>query len=467
MDGNTSEYEVSMFYKMSVFSYKNKEIPLACYYLNGGRKSMFTFRNPVLSLWQSAIHKVEKDQSLKSNTGNSTDYSLMDQFVELVDAYNQDTSLTTKNSLGIDKCAKLVVQIAWAEINRDTQKVTELINEFQKSVCDPKWLEVLKVYLKFKEQRKEIPYICYNNLDDFTITISNKLVIGFIADWGTGAKDAEWLLSQVMSHKPDILIHLGDIYYSGTKDEVKKNFYNIIQKYMSETRVFTLSGNHDMYSGGEGYYWLLKQINQPASYFCLRNDYWQFSALDTGLNDSNPFSISSKVTYLDPKEVKWHLDKFKTAGNRKTILLSHHQLFSAVGLGDDGKGSPIGFNPHLKESFQDVLYQVDLWLWGHEHNLIVFDPYINLQKGRCIGSGAIPMMIEQHPYEPKPLNLQGQHEPPIMNTNKAKLSINSNGFYYHSYAIMSLNDADATITYYQVDSANNGNSQFLYQESIG
>jgi len=39
---------------------------------------------------------------------------------------------------------------------------------------------------------------------------------------------------------------------------------------------------------GEAHFSLLDQIGQQPSYFCLRNDDWQFLAMDTGHFDSIP-----------------------------------------------------------------------------------------------------------------------------------------------------------------------------------
>jgi hypothetical protein len=427
-----------------------------------------TFRNSILSLWQSAIQQVEKNR--KSIDLKSSRKNMMSQFVALAQAYSRGEPLPSRDGNGniIEKCAKLVAQLAWAEITGNEQKMTSVTNELRMSTCDPGWLEALEVYHEFRKNNERIPYIRYKQLDDFIISIPSQAAIGIIADWGTGSEAAEWLLKEVMSHKPDLLIHLGDIYYAGTPMEVKENFLDLMKKHARDVRVYTLSGNHDMYSGGKGYYWLLEQLNQPASYFCLRNNHWQILAMDTGLHDNNPLTVSSNLTYLDPGEASWHLHKMRTAGKRKSILLSHHQLFSSLGVGDDGQGTQIAFNPHLYEVFREVLQEVPLWLWGHEHNLIVFEPYLNLMKGRCVGAGAIPVMVEQNPYEPNPnLDLQGQADPPRMDLKKAKLRTNNSGFYIHSYAIINLNKAEGTISYFQVDAINSAPSELLYSESLG
>src|ERR1700733_11151027 len=94
--------------------------------------------------------------------------------------------------------------------------------------------------------------------------------------------------------------------------------------------IYTLCGNHDMYSGGGGYYWLLDQIGQKASYFCLRNDNWMFLAMDTGFHDNNPFNVATNMTQPVSEdgwsEADWHMQQIKNAGNRKLVLLSHHHL---------------------------------------------------------------------------------------------------------------------------------------------
>lgn len=68
----------------------------------------------------------------------------------------------------------------------------------------------------------------------------------------------------------------GQSYYSGTLPETADNFLNLITAAglinsagKTTIPIYTLAGNHDMYSGGSGYYNLLTQLGQPASFFCL------------------------------------------------------------------------------------------------------------------------------------------------------------------------------------------------------
>jgi hypothetical protein len=114
-----------------------------------------------------------------------------------------------------------------------------------------------------------------------------------------------------MKKTPDVLIHLGDVYYAGTADEFRTNFLDPINAAAPNIPVYTVSGNHDMYAGGDPFYWVLSQLNvtpalkpyrQEASYFCLRSVNWKILAMDTGLDDCDPFTVTSNVMFLDPKE---------------------------------------------------------------------------------------------------------------------------------------------------------------------
>jgi len=436
-----------------------------------------TFRSPIVSVWQSAIDEVLARRNAAATLGEapktlSADEPLMIEAVAAANAILQGQPVPDAGVLGVDvtDCAQLYLQLVIAQARWDTKRVAELKNLLSFSTCDPLWGEVFLEYEKYRRQDAPIAYRPYQQLDDFVVSLPPDngagLKIALIADWGTGTPIAQSLLADLARHKPHLLIHLGDIYYSGTSREVQENFFSICRRILgTQTPIYNLSGNHDMYSGGFGYYWLLDQIGQPASYFCLRNDDWQLLAMDTGLHDNDPGTVVSNLTYLDEQEALWHRDKIVNADGRRTILLSHHQLFSAAGVGSDDQGRPLAVNPHLYTAFADLLGQVDVWLWGHEHNLILFDNYIGLARGRCIGSGAVPILVNSDPYgiNPDLVPPPGQDPPPI----NLDVQLSHNGqFYGHGYALLTLRGRAAQIDYYQLmmdDSA----GTLLYSEQIG
>jgi predicted phosphodiesterase len=446
-----------------------------------------TFRNPIASVWQHAIHKAISMQRPKALMDLSSTQPEMTQFTTALTALQSGQPIPQADSTGsvIGQCAKLAAEFAWAEITGDKARATDLQDEIKNSDCDPLWALALASYLAWKASLKPAPYVKYESLTDFVIPLPDKpeLVIGLIGDWGTGLDDAKWLLSEVMKKSPDVLIHLGDIYYAGMSDEVRDNFLTIINSAAPSIPVYTLSGNHDMYSGGTPYYWLLTQLNaapslrpfrQQASYFCLRNANWQILAMDTGLHDCDPTTVTTNLTYLEDSEAVWHADKLQNSGGRKTIVLSHHQLFTAFGdgVGQGTTGKALAYNPKLLSVFQPFMTKVAIWLWGHEHNFEVFNPYIGLNNGRCVGASAIPVLEPQNPYGLiANADLQGQDALPTFAPNISELSLNSDKVYFHGYAVMTLRTPGGAalpsrIDYYEVDSSNHGESELMFGELI-
>jgi 3',5'-cyclic AMP phosphodiesterase CpdA len=195
----------------------------------------------------------------------------------------------------------------------------------QMGVCDPRWVDVILQYQQFVASRKPVPYIVHQDMSSFVIdggVLPEKARVVILGDWGTGQSAARQVLAQIARKKPDVVIHLGDIYYSCTDFEANTYFYGIwiTELDLGKIRTFTLSGNHDMYSGGQAYYDLLDKLKQPASYFCLRNAHWQLLAMDTGLNDRVP--DGSAATYLQDTEAAWLIDKVNHAEGRRTTSCS-------------------------------------------------------------------------------------------------------------------------------------------------
>jgi len=451
------------------------------------KRTITTFRNPVAAIWQYAIHKAVAQRLPAAKLDLSASQPEMIQFSTAFEALQSGQSMPTVDSSGnvISDCAKLAAQYVWAEITRDTSKASAIENDLRYGTCDPVWTIALAIYLAWKASIAPVPYVPYSSLSDFVVNLPDKadLVIGIIADWGTGLDDAQWLLREVMVKNPDVLIHLGDIYYAGTADEDRTNFLELITATAPNIPIYTLAGNHDMYSGGGPYYWLLAQLNptpalqpyrQRASYFCLRSVNWQIVAMDTGLHDCDPFTVDSNITTIDKNEATWHIDKLTNAGGRNTILLSHHQLFTAFGdgIGHKPGGKPLAYNPELYSVFGPYLKSVALWLWGHEHNFDYFEPYLGLNKGRCVGASAIPCLVDQNPYGLiSGPDLQGQNALPMLAPGMLPLSATADGAYFHNYAMLTLRSPasefkDSKIEYYEVDSAGHGPSILMGGEVI-
>jgi hypothetical protein len=452
-----------------------------------------TFRDPAFSLLQSAIHStLLKHQAQGKITlppgrrglGVTADHPIMKAATQAMDELQSapaSAPAAPARAAGaagtVVDCAKLVAEIAKDELV-DRAKVPALKNELSASTCDPLWAECLTEYEAFLASGHTQPYTVYTDINQYVLSncFPDTAKIAILGDWGTGMNDAIVLLQQIAANfQPDVLIHLGDIYYSGLPSEDSGHFSALINEVWPSNPplVFTLDGNHDRYAGNAGgYYPLIASLNQkaglpqPNSYFALRNNFWQFVAMDTGYHDADPLTVNSNLTYLEQSEIDWHLDKIRNngaginasinpSGVRGTVLLSHNQLMSFTGLGYNPAGQPLAVNPNLANPFASVFDLIDFWLWGHEHDLCIFAPYSMgpgqpLPPGRCIGASAVPVFT---PEATSPANLvipPGESEPPrvIQGT-----SLGDNGAVFnHAYAIVTVNNAALSIDYYQFDS---------------
>jgi calcineurin-like phosphoesterase family protein len=217
-----------------------------------------------------------------------------------------------------------------------------------------------------------------------------------VGDWGSGlpraravAKEMRKAIDHALREGRRVhVVHLGDVYYSGWPHEYKKRFlpwWPVRPDEGEGVGSWTLNANHDMYSGGYGYYDVALTDSRfapwqsdghaPSSFFSFVGKHWRILGIDTGWDEGG----------LKDPQARWLEDELKAAAvaNEKTMLLSHHQLFSAYETAPS----------LLSQIVEPVLarHPVTAWLWGHEHRCMLFQPYANVRFGRCIGDGGIPV----------------------------------------------------------------------------
>jgi Calcineurin-like phosphoesterase len=210
--------------------------------------------------------------------------------------------------------------------------------------------------------------------DDKVGTFADAGRVAVVGDWGTnlyGAPVSAASLTRTGGY--ELLLHLGDIYYSGTQTEAKQRFRDVWPASAGKVSR-ALNGNHEMYSGGFAYFdEILPQFQQPSSYFALQNAHWLLVGLDTAHTDHG----------LDDQQVAWLKAIVQRMAPRKLILFSHHQPFSRL----ENQG------PKLQAALADLFQRqaITAWYWGHEHECIIYDKHDGFNLlGRCIGHGGIP-----------------------------------------------------------------------------
>jgi hypothetical protein len=406
-----------------------------------------------LSLLQSAANEFAQMKQAAAPPGLTlpTQHAMVAGAAQLAAAATgKDDRVTVLTGLaaGAGHCAALGLAVIRARLSGDPVAIAAAEDEEKFGTCDPDWYKTIIAYGQFIATHglnADIPgYQHYTNLGDFVLPpIPSNARIAIVGDWGTGTPAALDLLRSVAAKNPDVLIHLGDVYYSGTAQECQDNFLTPIAQILqagrpTPVRIVSLSGNHDMYSGGDGYYGMLQQIGQPSSYFALRtaDAAWQFLAMDTGYSDHDPNTVADVRVALRPDEQAWHLDKITNFGG-STILLSHHQLFSSyasIGPADQAGNKRLPYNPNLLGSLQafQATKPVAAWIWGHEHSLTLYEPYLGLSAGRCIGHGAVPATEADSPYG---IQTELTDTPPALRMPQMPLV---NELYAHGYAMLQL-----------------------------
>lgn len=201
-----------------------------------------------------------------------------------------------------------------------------------------------------------------------------KARVAVLSDWGTGMYGGPVCAKSIERDGAfDLLLHLGDVYYSGDLDEAEERFLKFWPK-VPQAMSRALNSNHEMYSGGFGYFdRILPAFNQQASYFALQNDYWLLVGLDTGYSEHQ----------LHGGQADWLVNLVRNAGDRRVVLFSHHQPFSLY----EKQG------PKLIGQLGPLLEQrnIHAWYWGHEHRCVVYDPHpLWGLRGRCVGHSAFP-----------------------------------------------------------------------------
>jgi hypothetical protein len=251
---------------------------------------------------------------------------------------------------------------------------------------------------------------CFNK-HPATHAISDTARLLIVGDWGTGVPRARRVAHLMAGDLADALgegreahvIHLGDVYYSGLKQEIERH----VLAYWPVTVVhaaagvtsWSLNGNHDMYSGGHDYFGSLlgdrrfqaqrSQDGAPTSYFRLTSPSWEFCGLDTSWTDN--VLAGGHVGVLADPQASFVADVTHDSPGRRLVLLSHHQLTSVYSPGDLGPVLPDKLKPVLDTG------RVTAWFWGHEHRCMAFQPTQHVAYPRCTGHGGVPVLQHHTP----------------------------------------------------------------------
>lgn len=269
-------------------------------------------------------------------------------------------------------------------IPRDDEEERRLGGAFE--ITDPRWVSSV-IATGWRKLHRRHPF---RDEPAPAARLARDARVVVVGDWASGiqrarnvADEIRVALAEAASQGRDChVVHLGDTYYAGWDYEYRKRFLPWWPVRPGEPHgSWSLNGNHDMYAGGHGYFEVLLAddrfaAQQQSSWFSLENDDWQLLALDTAYTDHA----------LTGSQATWVEGQLADHPERRTMLLSHHQLFSAF---EDG-------GPKLEADLHDALVadRIDAWLWGHEHRCVVYEPQQHVRFASCIGHGGVPVYAE-------------------------------------------------------------------------
>ncbi len=275
-------------------------------------------------------------------------------------------------------------------LSEGTQRL--LFNDFE--LADIGWANTL-LAIGIRNWRKPYPF---NDKPATPYRIGNNSRVILFSDWGSGLPRAQKigqairkeLLDPAAQNRDKHVIHLGDVYYSGWAQEYENNFlpYWPVQESEADTiSSWSLNANHDMYSGGKGYFdYLLNdtrfKAQEKSSFFSLENDKWLLLGVDTGYHTNRIFDPHD----LYGEQNLWVYDRLSKAKDKTGILLSHHQPFSAFEKGGEE------LLKKLRNPLDEKLIRA--WFWGHEHRCTWYKERENIMYPRCIGHGGIPFYVK-------------------------------------------------------------------------
>ena len=283
------------------------------------------------------------------------------------------------------------------EIAHKVKAFFERVHEDRTGKKQPLWAALVSELVRIGQADDRAPY---PKGAPQVQALPDNAVVALLADWGGDNDAAKKIAAIVRRQKPDIAVHLGDIYYGGTKLECEiflgmwplREDLSDPNSQILKKGSLALNGNHEMYSGGEYYFnTVLPAFGQPQPFFCLENQYWRILGLDTAYAGGRLKPQSDQ----DPIAGQWNwlLERLRSS-KKANILLTHHQPVSA-------HHQEWMDSTTLRNDAKDLLNQEGIgqdaifgWFFGHEHRCALYRDTALPYNARLIGNGCIPHEVQ-------------------------------------------------------------------------
>ena len=304
------------------------------------------------------------------------------------------------------------------------------------SDTDPRWLYAVYIALiNFFTSRKQFYRIALPS-ESYTYDLAEEIII--FGDAGTNDVHLANLATAIDAQQVKQCIHLGDIYYAGTKEECRT-----FATYLPRTETWSLIGNHEYISAGQGFFEELIDGHhlgggkQVTSFFALANPAHKILlvGLDTGYKCENfvlpPGSEEMDYdTHLDRAQHQWLTRCYHQHPDYQIVVLTHHQPCAA-------RWKDQQFNTKLVEQ----VYQgrdIKLWIAGHDHHCVVYPhSYGPINQIITIGHATMPSHISSYPPDNGVFTIDRNAIPSALDE-------------WHNGGFIKMSLATRTLTFYEV-----------------
>lgn len=277
-------------------------------------------------------------------------------------------------------------------------------HSIQYSELDPRWLYAVYIAIINFFVPRSLYFRKAMVNKSYQYPLHDRFIV--FADAGTNDKYLHNLCQGMLQLQAKQYIHLGDIYYAGTKDECK-DFVTYTADLREDGELWCIPGNHEYISAGQGFFEEVlpvcgkskkhKNQEQEVSFFALVSDKYKvlLVALDTGYKCTNftmpPASEQmDDSTRLDKNQYAWLQKTMEQYPTYRVLVLTHHPVCS-------DKWDTRFFNYTL---YSQVVgndnkqpREIIAWLGGHDHRCVVYPPtYGTLNKVITIGHASMPIV---------------------------------------------------------------------------
>lgn len=227
----------------------------------------------------------------------------------------------------------------------------------------------------------------------------DEITVGLFADNGNDLYASRAIAKQIVDAELPYAFHLGDVYYGGTQQEFRDYFADRLEPMLGATELFMITGNHEMYAGGQWYQHMVRdkrrrhpRQRQQAETLRLVGPGFQIIGLDTMFVDWN--SLHMRLSdYANDQLLELIGGWLDERPEDLTVLMTTNEAWSR------GSKKLTRLYRSLRET---IAGRVDLWFWGNVHYAALYEPFAFPDVGArvrpmiasCIGHGGYPFYTQ-------------------------------------------------------------------------